>query len=403
MKVHCEECGKKYWIDSTDIKGKGIWFRCKECDHVTIIPKSAATSASDVTATPERGQRPKSTPITASPPGSTSAASLAKSSSVVRKTDGPQLIGSDSAVGGNLGASRTKKRRTSLVTKFFLFLVLPFVVIYGIIIFLTIAKMDDMSRIMVDKSSLAVMDVVRSSIKEKARSVARQTRQYIFTNLDLKKEAFNRDVYFKKVAVQKIGENGYTALYEMPKEGGEWRMWAHIDPKVVGVNMASFKETMGSNFDDFWRIISGVRGDKESEGIYTSEDIDGKLRPKLMFCSPIEGTPYVIAATAYVGDFIAPVKNIQTKMRELTSNTTLWAIIMMAIGLILNAVVIFIYGRGITGQIINLSDVADRISVGELDAAIDLKSNDEIGELGEAIARMQSSLRISIQRMRKRR
>jgi predicted Zn finger-like uncharacterized protein len=394
MKVNCEECGKKYWIDSADIKGKGVWFRCKACNHITIISKSRITPATDAAAapTPEQKQRSESNSITTSP-----------SSSTAREADGPQLVGSDSAAGGNRRRSRPKRRYTSLITKFLLFLVLPFVVIYGIIIFLTIAKMGDMSRIMVDKSSIAVMDVVRSSIKEKARSVARQTRQYLFTNLDLKKEAFNRDVYFKKVAVQKIGENGYTALYEMPEEGGEWRMWAHIDPKVVGVNMASFKTTMGSNFDDFWRIIRGVHGGKESEGIYTSEDIDGKMRPKLMFCSPIEGTPYVIAAVAYVGEFIAPVKNIQTKMRELTGNTTIWAIIMMAIGLILNAVVIFIYGRGITGRIIYLSDVADRISVGELDAEIDLKSNDEIGELSEAIARMQSSLNISIQRMRKRR
>ena len=394
MQVNCEECGKRYWIDSAGIKGRGVWFRCKTCNHVTIVSKSKIVPATDAAAAPTPGQKEKSesTSITTPP-----------SSSTGNRVDGPQLVDRDSAAGGNSKGSRTKRGYTSLITKFLLFLVLPFVVIYGVIIFLTIVKMGDMSRIMVDKSSIAVMDVVRLSIKEKARSVARQTRQYLFTNLDLKKEAFNRDVYFKKVAVQKIGENGYTALYEIPKEGGEWRMWAHIDPKVVGLNMASFKMTMGSNFDDFWRIIDGVRGGKESEGIYTGEDIDGKMRPKLMFCSPIEGTPYVIAATAYVGEFIAPVKNIQTKMRELTGNTTVWAIIMMAVGLILNAVVIFIYGRGITGRIIYLSNVADRISVGELDEEIDLKSNDEIGELGKSIARMQSSLKISIQRMRKRR
>ena len=51
----------------------------------------------------------------------------------------------------------------------------------------------------------------------------------------------------------------------------------------------------------------------------------------------------------------------------------------------------------------HLTDTADRISVGELDAEIEIKSNDEIGELSEAIVRMQESIRLSIERLRKRR
>jgi HAMP domain-containing protein len=46
--------------------------------------------------------------------------------------------------------------------------------------------------------------------------------------------------------------------------------------------------------------------------------------------------------------------------------------------------------------------VADRISVGELDAVIDINSKDEIGDLAEAITRMQDSVRLSIERLRRR-
>jgi HAMP domain-containing protein len=47
--------------------------------------------------------------------------------------------------------------------------------------------------------------------------------------------------------------------------------------------------------------------------------------------------------------------------------------------------------------------VAERISVGEMDAEIKIKSRDEIGDLAEAISRMQESIRLSIERLRRRR
>jgi HAMP domain-containing protein len=50
-----------------------------------------------------------------------------------------------------------------------------------------------------------------------------------------------------------------------------------------------------------------------------------------------------------------------------------------------------------------LTDVADRISIGELGMEVKTTSKDEIGELAEAIARMQDSIRLSIERLRRRR
>jgi len=47
--------------------------------------------------------------------------------------------------------------------------------------------------------------------------------------------------------------------------------------------------------------------------------------------------------------------------------------------------------------------VADRISIGELGMEVKTTSTDEIGELAEAIARMQDSIRLSIERLRRRR
>jgi methyl-accepting chemotaxis protein len=62
-----------------------------------------------------------------------------------------------------------------------------------------------------------------------------------------------------------------------------------------------------------------------------------------------------------------------------------------------------IAGRAITRPINQLTDVAERISLGELDAQIRIRSKDEIGDLAGAIQRMADSIRLSIERLRKRR
>lgn len=53
--------------------------------------------------------------------------------------------------------------------------------------------------------------------------------------------------------------------------------------------------------------------------------------------------------------------------------------------------------------LIQLTQVADRISLGELDAQVGIARGDEIGELAEAVERMQISLRAAIERLRARR
>jgi len=65
--------------------------------------------------------------------------------------------------------------------------------------------------------------------------------------------------------------------------------------------------------------------------------------------------------------------------------------------------IVYFYGHRLAGRIKSLTEVSNRISVGELDAEIGVAGEDEIGDLGEAISRMQDSIRLSIERLRRRR
>ena len=59
--------------------------------------------------------------------------------------------------------------------------------------------------------------------------------------------------------------------------------------------------------------------------------------------------------------------------------------------------------RAIVTPIMKLTDAAERMSLGEMNVKIDLQSKDEIGLLAQAIGRMQTSLRLAMSRLRKKR
>lgn len=70
---------------------------------------------------------------------------------------------------------------------------------------------------------------------------------------------------------------------------------------------------------------------------------------------------------------------------------------------LLTILVAFLVARGVTRPVMQLTEVADRISLGELNAQIRIDRQDEIGELAEALRRMQASLQAAIERLRSRR
>lgn len=70
-----------------------------------------------------------------------------------------------------------------------------------------------------------------------------------------------------------------------------------------------------------------------------------------------------------------------------------------ALGVIIIA---WFLGRAIVRPLKKLTEVAERISVGDMGAEIKIRSRDEIGNLAEAILRMQDSLRLAIERFRRR-
>ena len=94
---------------------------------------------------------------------------------------------------------------------------------------------------------------------------------------------------------------------------------------------------------------------------------------------------------------------MESNAKALTDQSKMVTLAILGATLLLIGLIVTIYGHRLTGKIRSLTEVADRISVGELGREIETKSKDEIGDLAEAIGRMQDSIRLSIERLRRRR
>ncbi|OGP73906.1 MAG: hypothetical protein A2V86_03540 [Deltaproteobacteria bacterium RBG_16_49_23] len=247
-------------------------------------------------------------------------------------------------------------------------------------------------------------------IREKAIDVAAQMEIFIKSRPPkMKKEEILRDPGLKEIAVQKVGLTGYTALYELPGIEGIWRTWAHVNPKIIGIDMSKLSEPLGKNFPGFWKVYTGVEGGKESRGYYTWQDADKTFREKYMVCTPVGGTPYIIASTTYIDEFSKPSKAIEAKMKDIESRyleeyedrIKIFYLVILCVLLIL-LVRIFFYARSVIKPILQLSAVADKISMGELDTPVKVKAKGEVAVLAESIERMQTSVKAAIERLQKR-
>jgi HAMP domain-containing protein len=380
MIVICEECGKKYQIDPSRIKGAGAKAKCKACGSMMNISK------------------PEDEPIERQPPTRFSAQTPAASGSETA----PEPEEKEEETEEAAPASK-KKRKLGLRAKIFLlFFVLPIVLIIAAGL-LYLQQLNALSSLITGESTKMVTHLGEEIIAEKARSVASQVRLFLLNHPHLNKEQFNNAETFREIAVQKVGLTGYTALHAVPDGEGIWRNWGHTNPNIVGIDMSTLRGPLGVNFPGFWQVFSAGKDGRESSGYYTWQEKDGSFRDKYMVCSPVAGTPFYVAATTYLDEFTQPVQEMEAKAAAISARTRNTVFGILAGTLILIGLVVALYGRLLTSRIRSLTDVAERISVGEMDAEIRIDSKDELGDLAEAVGRMQESIRLSIERLRRRR
>ena len=156
-------------------------------------------------------------------------------------------------------------------------------------------------------------------------------------------------------AMIKVGQNGYS--YMIDKNG---LIVYHPDSSKILKENASDKAN-----DEFKILINEMKEGKTSEGFYTY----GNVKKYVAF-QPVDN--WVIAVTANYDEYMESAISIR--------NDT---IIITAISIIIAMIVAYLFStKSIINPIKKLEKLMKRAGDGDLTVSINIKSNDEIGELG---------------------
>ncbi len=394
MILICEECGKKYQTKGT-LKADKARFQCRECSHVITISKAdvAPENRSEEVASDFQSVLLSE--------GTDDINDMGQVGSVddfsAPKTADPEMGENSIASAADTSSQTGMSLRTKMM---FLFLFVP-VFLFAIAGLYYLVQMDRFANTLTSESAAVVKKLGENKIKDISRMVAVQCKQYLAEHPEMTREKFMDDPVFSKIATQRVGLTGYAAIYS----GAPFTTWAHPNRRIVGKPLLPIVKTpLGDDYNRFYKIAEEVdKGNMvESFGYYLWPDPDGALREKFMMLTPIEGTDYGVTATVYMDEFTQPIRKVERKADKITRATRNFTLAALGTILLLMAVIVFFYAHRITNRIKNLTDLAERISVGEMDAEIKIDTKDEIGTLGEAIGRMQNSIRLSIERLRKR-
>ncbi len=142
--------------------------------------------------------------------------------------------------------------------------------------------------------------LAKNQIKEKAISVAKQIEIFLKANPEKTLEDLQDDVFFKEIAVQRVGKTGYTAITDYDSLISRF----HPNPKIVDLDLSNLKDTLS----DFWEIMEKTKGGYGSEGFYDWKEEDGTINQKYMYIAVVntrtaDNIGLHVAATTYVDEY----------------------------------------------------------------------------------------------------
>ena len=125
----------------------------------------------------------------------------------------------------------------------------------------------------------------------------------------------------------------------------------------------------------------------------------------------MEGTNLIVAATTYIDEFGKPASAILAKVDRMQAavhaeryrNRFLIFLAIVLIDLAVLLAVIYAFSFSIIRPIRQLSEAADRISMGDLEAAVDVEGEGEVARLSQSIERMRTSVKTALERLENRR
>jgi nitrogen fixation/metabolism regulation signal transduction histidine kinase len=208
--------------------------------------------------------------------------------------------------------------RVRLFLTFLALTVLPLGILGGT----NLRNIQNVKELTVAESTELMKQLGETTIQQKALDTAQQIAIYLEAHPALLTEPdlLMVDSQLAALAVQPVGMTGYTALYD-----DRGVVYSHSNPALVGQDMHMFEDTL----PEFWAIFDASLDGTKVGSYYVWKEPDESLRDKYMECVPVEGTHLRIAATTYIDEFYAPIRETEQKAEQIYVKALTQAIVAM--------------------------------------------------------------------------
>ena len=250
-------------------------------------------------------------------------------------------------------------------------------------------------------------------IEQKAKDVSMQCAIYMNAHPTMTVADLQASPEFQEIAVQPVGETGYTALTDY----GTLICHFHVNPDLVDFDL----HELAQKLPGFWGIMEGSQGGKDSFGYYDWEEQNGSTRKKYMFITPIkgktaDGVGMTVAATTYIDEFSKPVEETKEKITaaalsvnehinaEINNTRQTFVGVLIAMILVVSGAS-FLLSRAITNPIMALTQAAQSIERGERfepeSIASLTEARDELAHLARVFSRMAVEVQAREERLQR--
>lgn len=446
--IICDKCGKKYKVDETKIKGDSARLKCKGCDNVLTVTKDA----------PAAVKMPE--PDVSVPPREPEADSSYEQTVTLATAEGLEKK-KEEALRASAGAMKIRFGLSpKIIIVMLLISLMPLTLYWSftlressrliqtdteLLMAQTVQGLGGQVDEWIDKNILilrtaarlndiATMDRVKQEHILKAINQEYPWMYLVFTvgangmniarNDDKPLTDYSDRDYYKDVMQGKdlswqvlIGKTSKkpAVVLAVPIKAA--------DNSIIGVMAAAM------NIDDISKTVAAWKKGKtgfaflvDEKGKVVSHQIpEYVLEQKDLNSHPLvsairkkgkevslnfkndKGKPtYGYAKTNKYG-WVTAIQQEDEEAFEQVKRNQIFALSIFGFTVIIVSFIAWLSARTVVKPIMQLTDAAERMSMGDLEVKIDIKSKDEIGLLAQALNRMQTSLNMAMERMRKKR
>lgn len=239
------------------------------------------------------------------------------------------------------------------------------------------------------RSQVILDQLAENHIRQKALDVSLQIELYLKAHPTLDIYALQKDPAFRDIAIQPVGQKGYTAVHESATGINRF----HNNPQTENSDLHALSEKLPA----FWNIIKASLNGRYSHGYYNWQENDGQENEKFMYIVPVQqrtadGTLLSVGATAYLSEFHKAVqasKNVSTGTSHLLTKTTSAQIqSLKATGYLymgLSTLLVFLFaswtGFYFSRTISKLSEATNAVNRGNFDIQLQPLMSGDVGKL----------------------